>query len=148
MTQNINNPHDLQRFLDAQSQGIYEKALSEIKSGTKRTHWMWFVLPQFKGLGMSPTSTLYSIKTLAEAKAYWEHPILGARLRECYEALLEISGRTAHEIMGSPDDMKLKSSATLFAHIAGVGSVFQKLLERYYDGEHDEKSLNAISGES
>ncbi|MBL8991784.1 MAG: DUF1810 domain-containing protein [Spirochaetia bacterium] len=138
------DPFDLKRFLDAQSQGIYESALAEIKSGAKLTHWMWFVFPQFKGLGTSATSIKYSIKSLAEAKAYLEHPILGARLRECCEAMLVVQGKTAHEILGSPDDDKLQSCCSLFAHLSEAGSVFERILGRYYDGERDGKTIQLI----
>src|SRR5947207_5156541 len=97
-------PHDLNRFVQAQD-GVYDRALSEIRSGRKRSHWMWYVFPQYEGLGFSSTSRRYSIKSLAEAKAYLAHPILGPRLLECAEAVVGVEGRSAHEIFGSPDDM-------------------------------------------
>jgi uncharacterized protein (DUF1810 family) len=108
------DPHDLNRFVQAQ-EGVYERALSEIRSGRKRSHWMWYIFPQYEGLGFSSTSRRYSIKSLAEAQAYLAHPILGPRL----------------EIFGSPDDMKLRSCATLFACVSPAGSVFQRLLKKY-----------------
>ena len=134
---------ELNRFVDAQ-QGIYEIALSEIRQGQKRSHWMWFVFPQYAGLGISPTSQRYAIKSLAEAEAYLKDPVLGRRLVECAEALLRIEGRSAQQIFGSPDDMKLKSSATLFAHVSPSGSVFERVLDKYFRGERDDKTLRLI----
>src|SRR5687767_1609611 len=99
--------HDLSRFVDAQ-RGVYEIALSEIRQGQKRSHWMWFIFPQYAGLGISPTSQGYAINSVAEAEAYLNHPTLGQRLLECAEALLRVEGRSAQQILGSPDDMKLK----------------------------------------
>jgi uncharacterized protein (DUF1810 family) len=131
----------LQRFVDAQ-EAVYEQALGELRAGRKRTHWMWFVFPQIAGLGLSPTAAFYAIADLAEARAYCEHPLLGERLRECAQALLEVPGRCAHEILGSPDDLKLRSSMTLFALVAGQSSVFQRVLDRYYDGAADPRTLD------
>ena len=105
---------------------------------------MWFVFPQFAGLGTSEMSQFYAIKSIGEAHAYLEHPILGPRLIECGETLLSIKGRSAHEIFGSPDDMKLKSCMTLFASISPVGSVFEKVLDHYYNGERDDRTLRLI----
>ncbi|WP_199313688.1 DUF1810 domain-containing protein [Leptolyngbya sp. FACHB-671] len=139
----MSDVYDLNRFLQAQ-QANYEQALSEIKSGRKRSHWMWYVFPQFDGLGSSPTSKRYSIKSVAEAKAYLSHPILGSRLIECVEAVLSVEGRTAYEIFGSPDDMKLKSCATLFAYVSTEKSVFDQLLDRFFQGERDEKTLRLL----
>jgi uncharacterized protein (DUF1810 family) len=132
--------YNLNRFLQAQ-QANYEQALSEIKSGRKRSHWMWYVFPQFDGLGASSTSKRYSIKSVAEAKAYLSHPILGSRLIECAEAVLSVEGRTAYEIFGSPDDMKLKSCATLFACVSPADSVFDRLLDKFFQGERDYKTI-------
>ena len=134
----------LQRFLDAQDK-VYETALAELRAGRKRTHWMWFVLPQIAGLGHSSTAAYYAIADLAEARAYLAHPLLGARLAECAGALLGVTGRTAHEILGSPDDLKLRSSMTLFAQVAGPDSVFRRVLERYYGGEADARTLDLLS---
>ncbi|MBD1867842.1 DUF1810 domain-containing protein [Cyanobacteria bacterium FACHB-471] len=139
----MNDVYDLNRFLQAQ-QANYEQALSEIKSGRKRSHWMWYVFPQFDGLGSSSTSKRYSIKSVAEAKAYLSHPILGSRLIECAEAVLSVEGRTAYEIFGSPDDMKLKSCATLFAYVSPEKSVFDQLLDRFFQGKRDEKTLRLL----
>ena len=141
----IADAHDLSRFLDAQ-EGSYEIALSEIRHGRKRSHWMWFIFPQYAGLGFSATSQRYAIKSVAEAEAYLNHPVLRPRLIACYEALLDIDGRSAHEMFGSPDDVKLKSSATLVAHVSPVGSVFERVLDKYFRGERDEKSLRLLGG--
>ncbi len=137
------DPHDLNRFVQAQA-GDYERALAEIRSGRKRSHWMWYIFPQFDGLGFSPTSKRYAIKSIAEAKAYLAHPVLGLRLRECAEAALGVEGRSALEIFGSPDDMKLRSCATLFASVSPAGSVFHRLLDKYYQGEKDSQTLRLV----
>ena len=137
------DPHNLSRFMQAQA-GDYEQALSEIRSGRKRSHWMWYIFPQFDGLGFSSKSKRYSIKSIAEAKAYLAHPVLGPRLRECTEAVLGVEGRSAFEIFGSPDDVKLKSCATLFAFVSPEGSVFERLLGKYYRGERGGKTLRLL----
>ena len=137
------DPHNLQRFIDAQ-QRDYQKALDEIRKGKKRSHWMWYIFPQFDGLGFSPTSVHYAIKSRAEATAYLDHPILGRKLRECVDVLLAASGRTAHQIFGSPDDLKLKSCMTLFAQISPAGSVFEQVLEKYYGSEPDQKTIELL----
>jgi uncharacterized protein (DUF1810 family) len=137
------DPYNLNRFLKAQ-EGVYEQALSEIQRGQKRSHWMWYLFPQFKGLGFSPTSKRYSIKSIDEAKAYLDHPVLGSRLVECTEAVLKVEGRSAHDIFGSPDDLKLKSCATLFEYVSPKESVFEQLLDQYFQGERDQKTLNLI----
>src|SRR5258707_1544968 len=111
-----NDPFDLNRFLEAQ-ESDHEQIFAEIRAGRKRTHWMWYIFPQIDGLAFSSTSKLYSIKSVAEAKAYLEHPILGPRLLECAEATLRHEGKTALEIFGSPDDLKLKSCSNLFAFV-------------------------------
>jgi uncharacterized protein (DUF1810 family) len=123
----------LDRFVEAQD-GVYDDALAELSTGRKRTHWMWFIFPQIAGLGSSPTAQLYAIRSLDEARAYLAHPVLGPRLRACAEALLAVQGRSAREILGSPDDLKLRSSMTLFARAADDPDVFEAVLERYYDG--------------
>jgi uncharacterized protein (DUF1810 family) len=137
------DPYDLNRFLQAQNPQ-YEQALSEIKDGHKRSHWMWYIFPQLAGLGSSPTAKYYAIKSLEEAKAYLAHPVLGRRLRECAEAVVQVENRTANDIFGSPDDVKLKSCATLFAHISPAGSVFEILLAKYFGGERDSKTLELL----
>jgi uncharacterized protein (DUF1810 family) len=136
----------LDRFLEAQCHA-YDDALAELRGGRKQSHWMWFVFPQISGLGHSPTARFYAIKDLSEAHAYLNHPILGARLRACSEALLGIQGRSANEIFGSPDDMKLKSSMTLFASVAGSESLFTAVLEKYFHGEMDRLTLDKVSSE-
>lgn len=141
----MTDPYDLNRFLQAQD-ADYDRALSEIRSGRKRTHWMWYVFPQFDGLGFSATSKRYSIKTLAEAEAYLNHPVLGYRLTTCVEAALSVEGRSALEIFGTPDDTKLKSCATLFAFVSPAGSVFDRLLDKYFEGERDEGTLRLLRG--
>lgn len=135
--------NDLKRFLDAQ-ENDFEIALSEIKTGKKQSHWMWYIFPQIAGLGFSYTSTLYAIKDLAEAEEYLNHPILGKRLIEISEALLEIEDKTAYQIFGSPDDLKLKSSMTLFSALENTNPVFQKVLDKYYDGAKDQRTLQII----
>lgn len=135
--------HDLDRFVRAQ-EGVYAVALSEIRAGRKTSHWMWFVFPQFEGLGSSPTSRPYAIRSLEEAAAYLAHPVLGARLTECAAALLAVKGRSAGAIFGSPDDLKLRSCATLFARISARGSVFHQLLDRYFGGEPDPRTLELL----
>ena len=137
------DPHDLNRFVRAQASD-YARALSEIRAGRKRSHWMWYIFPQYDGLGSSPTSKLYAIKSMAEARAYLSHPILGPRLVECAEAALAVQERSVSEIFGSPDDMKLKSCATLFAEVSPVGSVFERLLAKYFRAERDGKTLRLL----
>lgn len=141
------DPLGLRRFLLAQD-GIYGTALTELRSGRKRSHWMWFVFPQIEGLGSSPLAQRYAIGSLAEAEAYLRHPILGPRLVECAEAVLAVTGRSAHEIFGSPDDAKLRSSATLFAAACPAGSVFDRLLDRYFAGERDQATLRRLGSVS
>jgi uncharacterized protein (DUF1810 family) len=123
----------LERFVEAQD-GVYDDALAELSAGRKRTHWIWFIFPQIAGLGSSPTARLYAIASLDEARAYLAHPVLGPRLRECAQALLAIDGRSARDILGYPDDLKLRSSMTLFARAADDPGVFQAVLDRYFDG--------------
>ena len=137
------DPYYLSRFVRAQ-QDDFERALAEISSGKKRTHWMWYIFPQIDGLAFSSTSKHYAIKSIEEAKAYLAHPILGPRLLECAEAVLRVEGRTATDIFGSPDDLKLRSCATLFACVSPPGSVFDRLLDKYYRGERDRKTLRLL----
>ena len=137
------DPYDLTRFVWAQADD-YERALSEIRGGEKRSHWMWYIFPQFDGLGSSPTAKRYAIKSVAEARAYLAHPVLGARLVSCAEAVLAVRGKSAHEIFGSPDDLKLRSCATLFAHVSPAGSVFERLLDAYFRGARDGETLRLL----
>lgn len=132
------DPHRLQRFVDAQEQGgIYRQALAELRAGRKATHWIWFVFPQIAGLGTSPMAREYAIGSLEEARAYLGHPLLGPRLRECADVLLELEGRSAPEILGEIDAVKLCSSMTLFAAADPGEPRFREVLEAYYDGERD-----------
>lgn len=137
------DPYDLARFVRAQEHD-YERALSEIRSGKKRTHWIWYIFPQIDGLALSSTAKHYSIKSLAEAGAYLDHPILGPRLLECAEEVVRVEDRSATEIFGSPDDLKLRSCATLFACVSPPGGVFDRLLTKYYRGERDGKTLQLL----
>jgi uncharacterized protein (DUF1810 family) len=141
------DPYDLDRFVQAQ-RNVYEQALAEIRSGHKRSHWMWYIFPQYAGLGSSPMSQQYAIKSLAEAEAYIQHPVLGTRLVECVEALLRIEDRSASEVFGASDDMKLRSSATLFAAVSPPGSVFERLLDKCFDGERDARTVQLVAGGS
>jgi uncharacterized protein (DUF1810 family) len=140
---NPNDPYDLNRFLSAQ-EGVYERALAELKGGRKRTHWIWFIFPQIDGLGYSPTAKHYSIKSMGEARQYLDHPVLGKRLLECTEAVVALRGGSASEIFGYPDDLKFKSSMTLFEKISGLGSVFSSALDRYCHGERDTATLGLL----
>jgi uncharacterized protein (DUF1810 family) len=134
----------LERFVLAQEID-YAVALAEIRSGRKHSHWMWYIFPQIKGLGSSSMAQRYAIQDLQEARAYLNHGVLGPRLLEISEALLGIEGRTADEIFGFPDNMKLKSCATLFARVNSSGSVFEKLLAKYFNGERDAETVRRLS---
>ncbi len=141
------DPYNLSRFVQAQERD-YDQALSELTLGRKRTHWMWYVFPQLDGLGSSPITKLYSIKSEDEARAYLKHPTLGPRLLACAEAILSVDGKSAREILGSPDDLKLRSCATLFAHVSPPGSVFEHILEKFYAGERDAATLRLLASTS
>ena len=136
------DPYDLDRFVRAQATD-YDRALSELHDGEKRSHWMWYIFPQIEGLGHSPMSHRYSIKSAAEARAYLDHPVLGPRLRECAKVVHNIVGRSALEIFGSPDDLKLRSCATLFARVSDDG-VFEQVLQKYFNGQYDEETLRLL----
>jgi uncharacterized protein (DUF1810 family) len=137
------DPFDLNRFISAQAE-IYERVLSELRSGRKRSHWMWYIFPQIEGLGQSSTTRYYSIKSIEEARAYLDHPVLGPRLVQCAEAVLAIEGRMVSDIFGYPDDMKLKSSMTLFSSVAGPDSVFLSVLDKYFQGERDIRTIQLL----
>ncbi|WP_372895733.1 DUF1810 domain-containing protein [Stieleria sp.] len=137
------DPFDLARFVSAQ-RDCYEQVLSELRRGQKRSHWMWFVFPQLRGLGFSSTAQFYGISGIDEARAYLSHPLLGDRLIECCQAMLSVRDRTATEILGQPDDLKLCSCATLFGSVAADDSVFQQVLERYFDGKADPRTLQLL----
>lgn len=134
---------DLTRFLDAQNQ-LYLKALSEIKSGRKESHWMWFIFPQLKGLGHSETANFYALNGIEDATSYLAHPVLGKHLIEISQALLELPGDDAHTILGSPDDLKLCSSMTLFANVRDADAVFEKVIAKYFEGLQDERTLQLL----
>ncbi|HEX9136493.1 MAG TPA: DUF1810 domain-containing protein [Nitrospirota bacterium] len=140
---NQSDPYDLNRFIGAQ-EGIYDRVLAELRGGLKRSHWMWFIFPQIDGLGFSSTTRHYAIKSVEEARRYLGHPVLGARLVECTEAVLAVQGRSVSDIFGYPDDMKLQSSMTLFALVAGPRSVFERVLEKYYQGKRDARTLQIV----
>ena len=137
------DPHDLKRFISAQ-EGVYERVLSELRGGLKRSHWMWYIFPQIDGLGYSPTTRHYAIKSLEEARQYLSHPVLGARLRECAETVLDVNDRSALDIFGNPDVTKLQSSMTLFSLVAGSNSVFERVLEKYFRGKQDPRTLQVV----
>jgi uncharacterized protein (DUF1810 family) len=138
------DPFDLLRFVTAQDL-VYEQVCEELRSGRKRSHWMWFVFPQIAGLGHSSMAQYFAISGRAEAKAFSEHPVLGARIRECIGLVNAIEGKTAHDIFGSPDDIKFRSSMTLFALCSGDPSVFQAALDKYFDSEMDGLTLSRLS---
>jgi uncharacterized protein (DUF1810 family) len=139
--------HDLIRFVEAQD-SHYLQALAEIDSGVKRTHWMWYIFPQIDGLAFSSKSKRNSIKSAEEAKAFFNHPILGPRLIECMETVLRVEGRSAAAIFGSPDDLNLRSCASLFASLSPPDSVFERVLDKYYQGGHDEKTFQLLGTDS
>ena len=136
----MTDPFDLQRFVAAQDP-LYAAVLAELRAGCKRTPWMWFVFPQHAALGRSAMAARYGLACKAEAAAYWEHAVLGARLDECCPLVLAVKQRTAHRIFGSPDNLKLRSPMTLFAAALPQQPVFQQVLERYYGGEPDARTL-------
>ncbi len=144
LTKHIQMPnHPLSRFLDAQNL-LYLQALSEIKKGRKTSHWMWYVFPQLKGLGHSDTAKFFGIDGMEEATDYLQHPVLGKHLVEISEAVLAVKGKTALDIFGTPDDLKLRSSMTLFAKVPGADPIFQQVLDKYFDGKPDEWTLGLL----
>lgn len=138
----MDDPYNLRRFVDAQ-QAVYEAVCRELRQGRKQSHWMWFVFPQIKGLGRSATAQRFAISSREEAEAYLAHPILGPRLRECSRIVADLEGRSVEDIFGYPDDMKFRSSMTLFAHAAADKDkeIFQRCLEKYFGGEADPATL-------
>jgi uncharacterized protein (DUF1810 family) len=134
----------MQRFLDAQAQ-VYDAVRAELSAGRKRSHWMWFVFPQLRGLGKSPTARFYGIGSKREALDYWRHPVLGARLEQCTRLVLAHTDKTAHEIFGSPDDLKLRSCMTLFREVAPEQPLFGQVLQRFYDGQPDRRTLELLA---
>ena len=137
------DPHNLQRFLDAQHP-IYGQVRDELQGGEKETHWMWFIFPQIQGLGLSPTAQKYAIQDIEEAKAYLKHPLLGFRLRECTQLVNAVIGSSVEDIFGYPDHLKFHSSMTLFAHADPSDTVFAVALAKYFKGEGDRKTLEQL----
>ena len=137
------DPHDLQRFVEAQDP-VIDEVKQELRSGRKRSHWMWYVFPQMRGLGSSQTAQYYAIDSREEAEAYLEHPTLGPRLRDCTEIVNAVEGRSANDVFGSPDDLKFRSSMTLFDAVADDPTPFRTALKRYYDAEPDPKTLELL----
>ena len=135
--------NNLKRFIDAQDAG-YQIALSEVKNGRKQSHWMWYIFPQIKGLGFSETSKFYAIKNINEAEEFLNHPVLGSRLVHICNELLKLKSNDANKIFGSPDDLKLKSSMTLFSSLHNTNPVFQLVLEKFFNGTKDNKTLRII----
>jgi uncharacterized protein (DUF1810 family) len=138
------DPNDLQRFVDAQNP-VYDNVLAELRAGRKRSHWMWFVFPQLKGLGHSHMATLYGIASRREAEEYLRHPVLGPRLRECTQLVNLVEGKSIDRIFGSPDDMKFRSSMSLFASVAEDGQVFKDALQKYFEGEIDPLTVERLA---
>jgi uncharacterized protein (DUF1810 family) len=139
------DPFDLRRFVSAQA-AVYRNAVDELRDGRKRGHWMWFIFPQLRGLGSTPMSARYGISSLDEARAYLAHHVLGPRLRECTRLVNEVQGRSIDEIFGSPDDLKLCSSMTLFARATDDNEDFVALLDRYYFGQEDRLTVARLTG--
>jgi uncharacterized protein (DUF1810 family) len=142
----MRDEYGLERFVRAQD-GVYEQACAELRSGRKRTHWMWFIFPQIKGLGSSEMAARYAISSIEEAKAYLEHPVLGDRLRECTRIVVGLEGRTAEEIFGYPDDLKFRSSMTLFGKAAEISEedlVFSRALDKYFGGKEDAGTVERL----
>lgn len=140
----MSDPYNLSRFIDAQ-EPLYERVVQELASGRKRTHWMWFIFPQIAGLGHSWTAQKYAIGSLEEARAYGAHPILGARLGECTRQVLTIEGRSVSEIFGYPDDLKFRSSMTLFKLAAEEPALFAEALDKYFDGAPDARTIELLN---
>jgi uncharacterized protein (DUF1810 family) len=144
----MNDPHGLERFVEAQ-ESVYPRVRAELETGRKRTHWMWFVFPQLRGLGESPTSRRFAIGSLAEARAYLEHPLLGPRLLECTRLVNAVEGRTLSEIFGFPDDLKFRSCMTLFAAAGGPDqALFDAALRKYCKGVPDDRTLGLLAASS
>ena len=136
----VNDPYNLQRFVDAQDP-VFDEVRAELRAGRKRGHWMWFIFPQIKGLGRSQLASTYAIASREEAAAYLGHPVLGPRLRECTRLVNLIAGRSIEDFLGYPDDRKFRSSMTLFAHASNDNQVFLDALEKYFDGDSDRLTL-------
>jgi uncharacterized protein (DUF1810 family) len=137
--------HHLQRFVNAQ-QDSYQNALAEVKNSRKQGHWMWYIFPQIKGLGFSETSKFYGISNIAEAVGFLEHPVLGSRLVQICKALLALQSNNAHQVFGSPDDLKLRSSMTLFSQVPNPDPVFENVLQKFFEGKPDDATLRILAG--
>ena len=137
------DPYDLQRFILAQHP-VYRQVCAELTAGAKTSHWMWFIFPQLKALGRSEIARHFGIESRAEAEAYWLHPVLGPRLRECSQLVMTVEGKSALEIFHSPDDLKLRSSMTLFAQVAPQEPVFNHVLAKYFGGKYDVTTLDLL----
>jgi uncharacterized protein (DUF1810 family) len=135
--------YNLERFVIAQD-SIYKRVLSELQAGTKMGHWMWFIFPQIRGLGRSPTSIEYAISSRDEAQAFLQHPVLGPRLKECTQLVLNVNGRSATDIFGTPDDIKFRSSMTLFAQVSRDDDIFHRALQKYFEGGPDRLTLDRL----
>jgi uncharacterized protein (DUF1810 family) len=144
LSSNGADPFDLRRFVDAQVRA-YDDVLAELRNGAKRSHWIWFVFPQLRGLGRSATAEHFGISSLDEARAYLAHPVLGARLRECTGLVAAIDGRSVDEIFGWPDNLKVRSSMTLFAHATDDNAGFRAVLDKFYDGEEDPATVELLN---
>jgi uncharacterized protein (DUF1810 family) len=140
----MDDPHDLHRFVAAQAP-VWPAVVDELARGAKSSHWMWFVFPQLKGLGRSSTARHFGIASRDEALAYWRHPVLGPRLKHCTELMLGVRGKTALQVLGSPDDMKFRSSMTLFEQVAPEEPAFSRAIDRYCGGERDDATLALLA---
>jgi uncharacterized protein (DUF1810 family) len=147
LSSNGADPFDLRRFADAQDR-VYDTVLAELRAGAKRSHWIWFVFPQLRGLGHSATAARYGISSLDEARAYVAHPVLGPRLRECARLVAQIDGRSIEEVVGRPDNLKLRSSMTLFAHAAEDNDDFVAVLDKFYNGIEDPATIEKLAAMS
>ena len=143
----IGDPDNLRRFIVAQNQ-VYDDVVAELTRGCKESHWMWFIFPQFKGLGSSPLAVKFAIGSLREAENYLRNPILGPRLSECCDLLLQIEGRSIDQIMGYPDNLKLRSSVTLFSRATTENKIFLQVLAKYFNGQADLNTIEALSNSS
>jgi uncharacterized protein (DUF1810 family) len=139
----MSDPYDLQRFVDAQNP-VFGRVLAELRAGRKQSHWMWFIFPQIRGLGASPMASRFAISSIEEARAYLAHPILGPRLRECTRLVTEIEGRTIAQIFGYPDDLKFRSSMTLFAHATPDNALFVGAIAKYFPDGADPLTLERL----
>ena len=139
----MDDPYDLQRFVDAQDP-VFEQVCAELCGGQKEGHWMWYIFPQLQGLGYSAMSIKYAISSRQEAEAYLEHPVLGQRIRECTRLVILVEGRSINQIFGSPDDLKFRSSMTLFARVASENRIFKDALQKYFAGELDRRTLERL----